>query len=307
MENDLAKKKAIFFLKMIFSATLLYLIIAQINTDEISEAFSKSDFKILSIVFALSFFNIYLQFAKWKIISASYLNENNNSKIFKSLMMGFAAGILTPARVGEFAGRAYPLRNKDITAIAVATFLDKIIAMIFIFLIGFASAFYLFGDKIIFSSGSVLIFIIAATIFLGALVLINRKRKEGFRNIISLKNLFTKISHLKKLERKLFFKLSLVSFVFVMIYLFQFSLLISAFTGIGDYVLFFWVGASVMFTKTFLLPFGFGDLGVREGAAVYFLSLLGYSGAAGFSASILLFVVNLLIPAFIGLIFFLKK
>ena len=45
------------------------------------------------------------------------------------------------------------------------------------------------------------------------------------------------------------------------------------------------------------------DLGIREGAAVYFLGQLGYAEAAAFNAAFLLFCINLLVPAVVGLPF----
>ena len=291
-----------------FSSVLIFLIFNYVNFNEIAQAFVHSDFRILSIVFALSFVNIYAQFVKWKFVSNSYLEEYENQKIFKSLMIGFAAGILTPARVGEFAGRAYPLKNKNLLKITIATFLDKIFALIVMFIVGAASLLFLFGNEINLNAKIIMPTTVAALfIFIFAAYIWKTKNPWRIKNFRFVKNISSKLNHLKNLERSLFYKLLLISIGFVMIYLIQFSLLISAFTSSSNYVLFFLVGAAVMFTKTFLLPFGFGDLGVREGAAVYFLTLLGFSGAAGFSASILLFTINLLIPSLIGSIYFIKK
>ena len=59
--------------------------------------------------------------------------------------------------------------------------------------------------------------------------------------------------------------------------------------------------ASAFLAKT-LLPVSFGDLGVRESAAIYFFAQFGISRAAAFNASFLLFLINLLIPSLAGLL-----
>ena len=62
-----------------------------------------------------------------------------------------------------------------------------------------------------------------------------------------------------------------------------------------------------MFAKTIIPPVSFGELGIREGASVYFLKQVGVSAAAGFNAAIFLFIINVLLPALTGLIFLLKR
>ena len=62
-----------------------------------------------------------------------------------------------------------------------------------------------------------------------------------------------------------------------------------------------------MFVKTIIPPITFGELGIREGASVYFLTQMGETASIGFNASILLFIINLLIPALIGVGMFLRK
>ena len=62
-----------------------------------------------------------------------------------------------------------------------------------------------------------------------------------------------------------------------------------------------------MFVKTIIPPISMGELGIREGASVYFLSQFGERTSIGFNSSILLFIINLLIPALIGVGMFFRK
>lgn len=62
-----------------------------------------------------------------------------------------------------------------------------------------------------------------------------------------------------------------------------------------------------MFTKTIIPPISFGELGIREGASVFFITQLGEVASVGFNASIFLFSINLVLPAIIGVGMFLRK
>ena len=62
-----------------------------------------------------------------------------------------------------------------------------------------------------------------------------------------------------------------------------------------------------MFAKTIIPPVSFGELGIREGASVFFITQMGEVASVGFNASIFLFMINLVIPAIIGVGMFLKK
>jgi len=62
-----------------------------------------------------------------------------------------------------------------------------------------------------------------------------------------------------------------------------------------------------MFAKTMIPPVSLGELGIREGASVYFLTQFGETASVAFNASIFLFIINLLIPALVGLVLLLKR
>ena len=63
--------------------------------------------------------------------------------------------------------------------------------------------------------------------------------------------------------------------------------------------------SATMLVKS-LLPISIGDLGIRESAAIFFLGKIGVHESTAFNASILLFLINLLIPSLVGLVLVLK-
>jgi uncharacterized membrane protein YbhN (UPF0104 family) len=64
--------------------------------------------------------------------------------------------------------------------------------------------------------------------------------------------------------------------------------------------------ALVFFAKSAIPQVTLGDLGVREGAAVFFLAAYGVGPAAALDASLALFGLNLLLPALVGAPFLLQ-
>ncbi len=84
-------------------------------------------------------------------------------------------------------------------------------------------------------------------------------------------------------------------------------MLVTAFSHHSDIVHYLWAANLIMFAKTIIPPISFGELGIREGASVYFITIMGEKASVGFNASIFLFIINLLIPALIGVGMFLRK
>ncbi len=66
-------------------------------------------------------------------------------------------------------------------------------------------------------------------------------------------------------------------------------------------------GVLVFFTNTIIPPVTFGEIGIREGAAVFFANYFPYIAQTGFASSIILFTINVIIPSVIGLIIYLRE
>ncbi len=91
----------------------------------------------------------------------------------------------------------------------------------------------------------------------------------------------------------------------VLVYQLQFYFLVNAFHPVG-FVNGWAAVASILLAKSFV-PISFGDLGVRESASVLLLGRLSVPQAAAFDASLLLFLINIMIPAIAGLYPILKN
>ena len=112
---------------------------------------------------------------------------------------------------------------------------------------------------------------------------------------------------LENLDKKYATEMIVVSGLFYICFLIQYALLVSAFSNQNNFLNYLWAGNLLMFAKTVIPPISLGELGIREGASVYFITQIGLSAAVGFNASIFLFLINILLPALIGLILLAKK
>ena len=126
--------------KIIIAAGLLIYLVHSVNFREILIAINQADVYLIATAFLLSFVNIYLQFYKWKITANVVLLENHNSKIWLSLFYGFSAGVFTPARIGEYFGRAIVFKNQSILQVTLATLLDKLFLLLIVAFFGSISS-----------------------------------------------------------------------------------------------------------------------------------------------------------------------
>ena len=300
--------------KIIIAFGLLFYLIYAVNFQEILTAIQQSNRYLIAAAFLLSFLNVYLQFYKWKITANVVLQENHNGKIWLSLFYGFSAGVFTPARIGEYFGRAIVFKNQSLLRVTLATLLDKVFLLIIVAFFGSISSIifihYKYNVAYYLTLG---LFILIFTLFyLLVLLLFNDKFWDNIlftklRDSIKLHWLFEKIKVFRKLDKKYAAKMFAVSFLFYLCFLIQYALLVSAFSNHNQFLDYLWAGNLMMFAKTIIPPVSLGELGIREGASVFFITQLGESASVGFNASIFLFFINVLIPSLIGLILLLKK
>ncbi len=300
--------------KVIIALGLLIYLIYAVNVQEILKAIKQANVYLIAFAFILSFVNIYLQFYKWKITASVVLQENHNSKIWLSLFYGFSAGVFTPARIGEYFGRALVFKNHSLLRVTLATLLDKLFLLLIVAFFGSISSilFIHYHYRVTFYLTIGLFILVFVSFYLFFWLILNDRFWENvlftkLRDSIKLYWLFEKIKVFRKLDKKYATKMFLVSFLFYLCFLVQYAFLVAAFSNHNHFWDYLWAGNLMMFAKTIIPPVSLGELGIREGASVFFITQLGESASTGFNASIFLFFINVLIPSLIGLTLLLKK
>lgn len=304
LKNIYSRNRNTFLLiiKVLVTTGLLTYLIKAVNIRDITSGIMQADIMLLLTAFGLSFLNILLQYLKWKLVCNTLLHENNNSRIVNSLFYGFSSGSFTPARLGEYFGRALAFSDKPLFLVSSAVLIDKLFSLFIVISIGFVSFMVYLDFSFTFSVGITLLIVVL--IYAGFHVI---KKILTLNNYRWIRKANTRLTLLKSVDTSFSIKLTLLSLLFYSCFILQFALLIGAFSKHYNYLYYIWAGNLVMFTKTVLPAVSFGELGIREGASVFFIKHFGESAAAGFNASIFLFLINILIPAVTGLIFLYKK
>ncbi len=308
------KKKYIIIIKLILAIGLIWYLFTKFDYDEIINNLSQANYKLVILAFSFTFINLIIQFKKWQLSCNLLLNEINKKEIYYSLFYGFTAAVFTPMRVGEYLGRALTLKKNTFSDVIVTSFLDKLFPLIILTFSGsissiiFLYVFYGVTNYLIYS-----MFLIVMILFVIAFsVLFNPK---SFKKILPQKSadskllnkIAVKIRILNKLTPSYIFKMLFYSLLQISCYLVQYSILAVAFSNKNNFLKYMWAGILTMFTKTIIPSLTLGDLGIREGSSVFYLSKMGADASVGFNAAIFLFFINVLFPALIGLFLLIRK
>lgn len=312
--EKLARKRISTAAKILIGVGLIVFLIYYLEPDKIYQTYKEANKGFLLIAFLLLPLNLYLQCYKWALLSEKYFGIRENSKIWRSLFYGISGGIFTPMKSGEYFARALPYRNVKVLDVILATLVDKLVPIFFVILIG-GTFFIVFLKDIIGLSVLVTLLLIlaykASILFPLYLLFGNGKMSVSIMNWLKGKKnsakILDRLAFLKAMDSKTRIRLVVTSLLYHLTFTTQMALLLSAFSGIFNYPLFFFAANLIIFAQIVIPPIALGEVGVREGASVYFLQNLGFAGAVGFNAALSLFFINLLIPSIVGFILLLRR
>ncbi len=247
--------------------------------------FQKADGRYLAAAAALLLPNLGVQWVKWHFLLTRVDATVEPLVSLKSLLIGFPLGMITPGRLGEI-GRGWLIDLIPKKTTLTLAILDKASNLIVTVVFGLAAILFsqIAGWKMLSLS---LVFLMAGA---AALFKFSTAPAALQPTGLNVKNYLL-----------IFFYSALFYFIFML----QLLFLILSFQSF-NFLEGLTAAAGAFLVKT-LLPISFGDLGIREGAAVFFFSKIGVSAAAAFNAAILLFIINVAGPAFIGLYFLFEK
>ena len=314
--NIYSRHKSYLFIavKLLITAGILYYLISYIDYSEIIYTLSEANAFLITAAFFLSIVNVYLQFLKWKLTCNAIMSEDNNSKILSSIFFGLSAGAITPLRIGEYFGRAIAFKNKPLLQVTTATLVDKFFPLIIVTFFGAISCLVFIYFKYDVSIFIVLpLFVVVFTLFY-FLILIMRSKKfwenvffERLRNSNRFNKFLIQLESLRNLDKKYARLMTFISILFYICFLCQYAILVAAFSHNSNYLNYLWAGNLIIFVKTVIPQISLGELGIREGASVFFLTSFGELSSVAFNASIFIFIINILLPALVGVFLLFRK
>ncbi len=305
------------FIKILILAGLLYAIynqlfvnnnIHQIINDFINQ-FTITTLLLLIIPLALVFVNWGIEAVKWKyILKKEEMISYKNA--FKGIFSGVTLGLFTPNRVGEYGGRILFLQKGNKINGIILSIISSYGQITATFLVGILGLTYFFFttypiDKVYFNY-----LIIGMTVILIFLIL------TVYFNIHLLGFIFDKVKWLRKAKKHIYVIKSIeyrqllvvlgLSIARYLVYSVQFLALLWI-LGVNASPLKGLTMISIIFLCQTIIPtIALTELGVRGNLSVFFMGFITENLLAVVSASVVLWMINLVIPALLGLSFMYK-
>jgi len=284
---------------------LVVLLLSRVNPMRILQLWRHVDLSFAAIAFALIVPNMYFQYRRWKVGLLRVYPEIASSEAVRSILFGLAMGAVTPGRIGEL-GQVVILpsggRRRALGVMGVM----RIAAFFATITLGLAMWAWM-PHLVRMETGSgratalallfsaVVAAVIAEWIFHSS---DHPVLQRWIDRVPMIPPVFLGVQALRPVDRGKFFMWSIGMSV---IYLSQLVYLMRAFGAEVAWLDGIAAGA-ITIGVVALLPITFGSLGVRETAAVIIWHQLGVPDAVAVSAAFALFLMNVLLPGGIGLI-----
>jgi len=292
-------------LKVGVSLAILVLLLSQINAVRVVALWREVRLAWALGAVLLVAPNLFCQFQRWYVGLRRASSSVSAHLTFRTLLIGLAIGALTPGRVGELGQVVYLPQGSRRRALGVMGVV-KVYSLVSTIALG---AVMLVLMPTITGLAPVVGRVIAV-IFLAALVLVVGFMEYLFRStdhprirrlidrIPGAPPVLLGVQALKPVDRVRFF---LWSIGLSLVYLTQLVWLMRAFGGSVTWFDGLGAGAVTMGIVA-LLPIAFGNVGVRETAAVVIWHSLGITSPVAFNAAFTLFLMNVVAPGLAGLL-----
>lgn len=254
----------------------------------------------LFLVILLMPINLSTEALKWKLL-LKVSHQASFTQCLKSVFAGISLSIFTPKRIGDYAGRLLVI-DKNRTSAAGSLFVGNFAQMISNLMIGFLST-ILFLNEFSVNINHINWLLPASfilTLFLIFCYFNLAKVLTFFRRIPYIDRHWDKVQIISSYRNQTLFYFLSLSILKYFVFVIQFVLLLYVF---GIEIDLFWgilTAGCVFFVKTILPLPSSVELVTRGGIAIYFFSFIVDNHIGILVASIVLWVINLALPAVIG-------
>jgi hypothetical protein len=245
------------------------------------------------IVLLLMPVNWLLEAYKWKLLSAK-LQSITLIQAIKGVLTGVTLGFVTPHAVGDYFGRILTTQHKERLRLIGAIFLGRISQMLTTGIFGMVGVFYLFGFKL------TLLLIFVGLVAMAFLFMLTKNKR--LKKVVGLY-----IGIITEYANKQLILLQALSVTRYVVFSLQFCLLLYIVQPQLETQLIFAGVTWIFLAKSVLPSFNFlSDLGIREYSAVYFFEQYNVDVIPVIGASLLIWMINILLPTIAGLPFVMR-
>lgn len=271
----------------------------------------QSELRVLFILVALLIpVNWGIEAMKWQLLG-SKIEPISYLRAYRSVMVGLTLGFITPNKLGDYAGRVLELHSDQRLQGIGAVFMGRFCQLVATVLAGSVGFLYFiftfYWQSYPGVSMSVVVLLVILCIGLLLLLFHARAMVALVASIKPLRKLVPYIAVIRNYTSREVSRLLLLSLVRYGVFMAQFILLLVMFEvklNLWQYI----SGVSGTFFLKSVVPSVslLSDLGVRELSAMYLFGLLGQERLQVLSASLSLWLLNILVPSALGLIFVLR-
>ena len=312
-----SSKKISAFIKLCVVCLALWFLYQKVFSNESYSEVKTQFLSILSdgsyieivLVFFLMFINWSIDAIKWQFL-VSKLEKVSFWLALKAVFLGITVSIFTPNRIGEFGGRVFCLQQADRLKAVLVTIFGNITQLVTTIIFG-VLAFLFFSSlytHLLFTKsdyGIYILLVLSVVVFTVLIYLLY--------NVSQLSSLFSRWKFLDKYKSyapvfslfssKDISKVLFLSILRYIVYSFQFYLLIK-FANIEINLMQSLTMSALTFLSMSIIPtIALTELGVRGSVAIYFFGFLSSNAIGIMTASFALWIINLVVPAVIGVFF----
>lgn len=289
----------------LFLALLLYTLYVKFQIDDLLIDLSyleiERKYSFLLLAITLLVLNWSLEAQKWKLAMNEFVQMDFSTSI-KSVLTGVTVGLFTPAKLGEYAGRMLLVKQEERAASAIATLLNSMAQMLVTIVVGLFGA-IAFADKLnyvdidmskIYVGGLLgLVGIMGVFVMLPELIKYLSRFSFLGRYLINLQEL--------KVSKRVLFSILALAAIRYAVYATQY-ICIFYFLAMEYCIVEFAGYISLVFFIQSLMPLPpIAAFIGRGGIALLVFSTLGINELVILYATLLIWIINLLIPSLCGL------
>ena len=283
---------------LIFSFFYILYKLSTVDAAAISASLQRADLFLLLPAFLLMFLNWGLEALKWQWLIVP-LERISFRTALRSVYAGVTVSIFMPNRVGEFAGRIFFLEKADKVDATLKNFVGAGLQFLVTFITG-TVALYIFvrwQRTYLFSSDIVLAVEVTAACLLLLLIAFILLKNTGTRFPGRWQSHLQALTDVPLLQLTGLFGLSALRYS---VFLLQYYLVLCAF-GVHTGFLVSLMLIALTFLVTSVIPsFALTEVVTRGAVAYTFFSYVTPDTAAVVAASLVVWIINLALPAVIG-------
>jgi len=292
----------LFAAKAALAAVAVAALVRVAHPASVLDAFRSADPRWLGAALALLPLNVGLEAVRWGRLVRHVAPGVRMRDAVVAVVGAYPLGLLTPGRVGDYVGRAAFLPAVPAGALAALTFGERM-ATFWCCLVGGLAALALSPAPLPGPAGAwtaVAAWAAGGAAVIGAAFVSPRRTARALAAVVPVRAVRRAVGAFGLVPRGESAALVALSAVRYVVFSAQFVLLVRAFAPGAP-----WgpvaAGVAVVFLLKSAVPqVTLGDLGVREGAAVFALAGAGVGPAEALNASLAVFAVNLVLPALAG-------